>query len=51
MPNQYQLVKVTADGFTVHARRYNPAQFRWEGDTSVGRGPEEWQREVRAIVG
>ncbi len=46
VPNQYQLVNVTADGFTVYARRYNPARFRWEADTSVGRSPEEWQRYV-----
>ncbi|MEV5410559.1 pentapeptide repeat-containing protein, partial [Thermopolyspora sp. NPDC052614] len=47
VPNQYQLIRVKADGVTVYARRYNPDRFRWEGDTSVGRGRNDWTREIR----
>ncbi|MBW8487233.1 pentapeptide repeat-containing protein, partial [Actinomadura parmotrematis] len=46
-PNQYQLVRVTADGFDIHARRYNPDRFRWEGDTSIGRERSESVRVLR----
>jgi len=31
----------------VYARRYNPARHRWEGDTGVGHGPNEWIRDIR----
>jgi 3',5'-cyclic AMP phosphodiesterase CpdA len=46
VPNQYQLVQVTAGGVRVYARRYNPERRRWEGDTSVGRRPDEWIRDI-----
>lgn len=41
-PNQYQLIEITGEGFTVYARRYNPTLYRWEGDTGIGKKPEEW---------
>jgi 3',5'-cyclic AMP phosphodiesterase CpdA len=47
VPNQYQLVHITADGLHIRARRYNPARARWEGDTSVGREPEESHLDLR----
>ena len=46
VPNQYQIIQVTAGGLLVAARRYNPDRIRWEGDTGVGRKPEEWRRDI-----
>jgi WD40 repeat protein/3',5'-cyclic AMP phosphodiesterase CpdA len=42
VPNQYQLVTVTADGFTRHARQYAPGQRRWIADTRISRNGSDW---------
>jgi 3',5'-cyclic AMP phosphodiesterase CpdA len=46
VPNQYQMVRITRHGLKVYARRYNPSRYRWEGDTSIGRRPDESVREL-----
>ncbi|MEV7008959.1 pentapeptide repeat-containing protein, partial [Streptosporangium sp. NPDC051022] len=47
VPNQYQLIRLSRTGLTVYGRRYNAARSRWEGDTGVGRRPDEPTRTVR----
>lgn len=47
VPNQYQLIRITAGHLEVYGRRYNPSRRRWEGDTGIGKGREEWVRRFR----
>ncbi|MEV8631077.1 pentapeptide repeat-containing protein, partial [Streptosporangium sp. NPDC051023] len=47
VPNQYQVIRLSREGLTVYGRRYNASRSRWEGDTGVGRRPDEVTRTVR----
>ena len=43
VPNQYQLITVSRDGFTRHARQYALGQRRWIGDTRVSASGSDWR--------
>ncbi|WP_322763234.1 pentapeptide repeat-containing protein, partial [Frankia sp. Cr2] len=42
VPNQYQLLRITGDGFTRYARRYEPDQKRWTGDLRIDPAGDSW---------
>jgi WD40 repeat protein/3',5'-cyclic AMP phosphodiesterase CpdA len=43
VPNQYQLLRLHAEGIERWTRRYDPGRTRWAGDTSCSPGADEWQ--------
>jgi 3',5'-cyclic AMP phosphodiesterase CpdA len=45
VPNQYQLITISRDGFTRHARSYARNQKRWIGDTRISASGSDWRDE------
>ena len=43
VPNQYQLITISRDGFTCYARQYALGQHRWIGDNRISPTGSDWQ--------
>ncbi|HEX6077263.1 MAG TPA: trypsin-like peptidase domain-containing protein, partial [Micromonosporaceae bacterium] len=46
VPNQYQLLRFTADGLRVWARRFEAQRQRWIGDTAISEYGDDWRRRI-----
>lgn len=48
VPNQYQWIRVSADGFEYGSRAFIPDQKRWVGDVRPDRDGEQWWQRRKA---
>ena len=49
VPNQYQLVQLSTARTRVWARRYDPSQQHWVGDSSISENHNDWWRDLPSV--